>query len=83
MYHFFVTPDQVKEGYIFIIGSDVNHIKNVLRMKPGEKIEISEKLQQLLRRNKYPIQSFPQKSICFKGCQRVIRWNLLFKRQLS
>lgn len=42
MYHFFVTPDQVKEGYIFIIGSDVNHIKNVLRMKPGEKIEISD-----------------------------------------
>lgn len=42
MYHFFVTPNQVKEGYIFIIGSDVNHIKNVLRMKPGEKVGISD-----------------------------------------
>lgn len=42
MYHFFVTPDQVKEEYIEIEGSDVNHIKNVLRMKKGEEIQISD-----------------------------------------
>ncbi len=40
MYRFYVKPDQIGEGVIKINGSDVNHIKNVLRMKPGEKIII-------------------------------------------
>ncbi|MBO5259600.1 MAG: 16S rRNA (uracil(1498)-N(3))-methyltransferase [Agathobacter sp.] len=43
MYQFFVEPDQVAEAFIQIIGSDVNHIRNVLRMKPGEKVRISDK----------------------------------------
>lgn len=42
MQHFFVTPEQVYKEYIVIEGSDVNHIKNVLRMKLGEKLEISD-----------------------------------------
>lgn len=42
MYHFFVTPEQVKEGKIWIEGSDVNHMKNVLRMKIGEELQISD-----------------------------------------
>ena len=42
MHHFFVTPEQVKENMIFIEGSDVNHIKNVLRMKAGEELEVSD-----------------------------------------
>ena len=42
MYHFFVTPEQVKEEEIWIEGSDVNHIKNVLRMKIGEQLQISD-----------------------------------------
>lgn len=42
MYHFFVTPEQVKEEFIYINGSDVNHIKNVLRMKQGETLQISD-----------------------------------------
>ena len=41
MYHFFVSSDQVGESGITITGSDVNHIKNVLRMKPGEQIMVS------------------------------------------
>ncbi len=41
MYRFFVEPDQVGEKEIRILGGDVNHIKNVLRMKPGEEILIS------------------------------------------
>lgn len=41
MYRFFVEPAQVGEKEIIITGSDVNHIKNVLRMKPGETILIS------------------------------------------
>lgn len=42
MQHFFVTTDQVKDGKIYIEGSDVNHIRNVLRMKPGEQLYISD-----------------------------------------
>lgn len=40
MYQFFVEPSQVEESGIRITGSDVNHIKNVLRMKPGEEITV-------------------------------------------
>lgn len=42
MHHFFVTPEQVQGETIQIEGNDVNHIKNVLRMKPGEKLKISD-----------------------------------------
>ena len=42
MYHFFVEPEQIGESSIRITGSDVNHIKNVLRMKSGEAVLISD-----------------------------------------
>lgn len=42
MHHFFVSPDAVGEEYITITGTDVNHIRNVLRMKPGEEILLSD-----------------------------------------
>lgn len=42
MHQFFVTPMQVKEDRIYIEGQDVNHIKNVLRMKAGEQLKISD-----------------------------------------
>lgn len=42
MQHFFVTPDQVSGQNVYIEGSDVNHMKNVLRMKVGEEVEISD-----------------------------------------
>lgn len=42
MYHFFVTPAQVQDGYCLITGQDVNHIRNVLRMRPGEQIGVRD-----------------------------------------
>lgn len=42
MYHFFVPPEQIGEELIRIAGPDVNHIRNVLRMRPGEKICVSD-----------------------------------------
>lgn len=42
MYRFFVEPNQIGEELIVIVGKDVNHIKNVLRMKIGETILISD-----------------------------------------
>lgn len=41
MYHFFVEPNAIVDKKITITGKDVNHIKNVLRMKPGEEISVS------------------------------------------
>ena len=43
MYHFFVEQGQIGDGSVTITGSDVNHIKNVLRMKPGETVLISSR----------------------------------------
>ena len=42
MQHFFVTPSQVTGDRIIIKGSDVNHMKNVLRMHLGEEVTISD-----------------------------------------
>ena len=41
MYHFFVDPGQIGPTDIAITGSDVTHIRNVLRMQPGEQITVS------------------------------------------
>ena len=43
MYQFFVEPTQINvtDKSVIIIGNDVNHIKNVLRMRPGEEISVS------------------------------------------
>ena len=43
MYQFFVEEEQVHSDSISITGGDVNHIKNVLRMKNGETIRVSSK----------------------------------------
>ncbi|MCI9270484.1 MAG: 16S rRNA (uracil(1498)-N(3))-methyltransferase [Dorea sp.] len=42
MQHFFVTTDRVEKPYIYIEGSDVNHMKNVLRMRQGERLSVSD-----------------------------------------
>lgn len=46
MYQFFVEPEQINEHdkSVIIVGADVNHIKNVLRMKAGEEIAVSNGL---------------------------------------
>ena len=41
MYRFFIKEEQIHDGMIEICGSDVNHIKNVLRMKTGDKVYLS------------------------------------------
>ena len=40
MYQFFVEPGQMNGREVVILGNDVNHIKNVLRMKPGEELAV-------------------------------------------
>lgn len=43
MHHFFVPQEAVEETRITVTGPDVNHIKNVLRMRPGEEVLITTK----------------------------------------
>lgn len=43
MYKFFVNDEQIVENKINIIGEDVNHIKNVLRLEVEEKICVCSK----------------------------------------
>ena len=42
MHHFFIGPSQIQDGVICVEGADVNHIKNVLRMKPGVQAMFSD-----------------------------------------
>lgn len=42
MQHFFVDKSNIDGKIITITGDDVKHIKNVLRMKPGEEISVSD-----------------------------------------
>ena len=42
MYRFFVKKEQIEKGFVSITGADVNHIGNVLRMKAGEEVRISD-----------------------------------------
>lgn len=42
MHHFFTTPAQIGEETVWIEGPDVRHIRNVLRMKPGEELLVSD-----------------------------------------
>lgn len=41
MYHFFVEDGQIQGDVVRIEGGDVKHIKNVLRMKAGEELAVS------------------------------------------
>lgn len=42
MPRFFVDPSQVQENCIVIQVNDVNHIRNVLRMRPGDELSLSD-----------------------------------------
>ena len=40
---FYVPSNQITENKIKILNEDINHIKNVLRLNKGDKIEICDK----------------------------------------
>lgn len=46
MYQFFVDSSQITGNEIRITGNDVNHIKNVLRMKTGDELSVSNGVDQ-------------------------------------
>lgn len=66
---FFVNNEQVNDENIHIIGDDVNHIKNVLRMKIGDTFNIcnNESLENYIVK----IDSFEQKEIICKVQEKI------------
>ena len=42
MHHFFIKPENVTEDLAIVKGQDVRHIRNVLRMKTGEELLLSD-----------------------------------------
>lgn len=42
MYHFYTDKSNITDTRITITGEDYNHIRNVLRMKPGEKLIVCD-----------------------------------------
>ena len=42
MQQFFTDPSGIRDGRIYIEGQDVSHMKNVLRMRPGETVKVSD-----------------------------------------
>lgn len=42
MHRFFIEHSQIQEKRLYVEGADVNHIKNVLRMKHGDQVMISD-----------------------------------------
>lgn len=61
MYQFFVDSSQIQDKRIIITGSDVNHIKNVLRLQPGEEIAVKNGVDD--REYRCGIEEFTQDSV--------------------
>lgn len=61
MLHIFVDPAQMQGDLLRVTGKDVNHIKNVLRLKPGE--EISVRTGQDEREYRYGIEEYTDSEV--------------------
>ena len=61
MLHIFVDPAQMQGDLLHVTGNDVNHIKNVLRLKPGD--EISVRTGQDEREYRYGIEAFTDREV--------------------
>ena len=40
MHRFFTSPENISEGVVTLCGSDVAHIRNVLRLKSGDRVQV-------------------------------------------
>ncbi len=99
MHHFFVTPEQVRENSIHIEGSDVNHIKNVLRMKIGEELQISDGYNKkylceiesmtsdevcaLIKEEQYADNELPSKIYLFQGLPKSDKMELIVQKAVE
>lgn len=61
MLHIFVDPSQTQGDILEITGTDCNHIRNVLRMKSGEELAVSNGTDQ--KEYRYGIEEFTEDSV--------------------
>ena len=101
MQRFFVEPHQIdEEGHqIRIVGTDVNHIKNVLRMKTGEELWISDgegkeyyctieelEADEILLRLHYaqePDYELPSRIYLFQGLPKADKMELIIQKAVE
>ena len=97
MSNFFIDSGNIDGEAAYITGSDVNHIKNVLRMKEDDEIRLSAgngllytaKISEFLPDRivckivdcEGGKSELPAKIILFQGLPRKTRWSLSFRRQ--
>ncbi len=99
MYHFFVTPAQIADGYAVITGQDVNHIRNVLRMRPGERIGVrdgisrdyvceleelgAEKIRARIVSEGAPVGELPAKLYLFQGLPKGDKMEFIIQKAVE
>ena len=89
MQRFFVTPGQVGEQEIYIEGSDVNHMKNVLRLKTGEEVMVSDgdNRQYRCAVKEYPAgdvdTELPSKIYLFQGLPKQDKMELIVQKAVE
>ena len=99
MQQFFAEPSWIRENKIYMQGADVNHIKNVLRMKPGEDVRVNDGRGKtyLCCISTYEEQTavldilkeldfdteLPSRLVLFQGLPKGTRWSGSYRRQWS
>ena len=76
MLHIFVDPAQMQGELLYVTGRDVNHIKNVLRMKPGD--EISVRTGQDEREYRLPVKVY-----LFQGLPKSDKMDLIVQKAVE
>lgn len=71
MHRFFVGKQQIQDNKIKILGTDVKHIKDVIRLREGEKLEIVSERQVYISE----IESLSKKEISLKILDRYMGKN--------
>lgn len=61
MLHLFADPSDVQDELLTITGPEVNHIRNVMRLKPGEEISVS--IGEDGKEYRYGIESYTEDSV--------------------
>ena len=79
MYRFFADPVRIGEKKISITGSDVNHIKNVLRMREGEEIEIIAHIMYVQEAG----YELPSKLFLFQGLPKGDKMELIIQKAVE
>lgn len=101
MLRFFVQPHQIneEEHKISIVGNDVNHIRNVLRMKEGDELWISdgqekeyactieafehEEVILQIRYVQHPDYELPSKIYLFQGLPKADKMELIIQKAVE